>query len=61
MISDQNKNINLITYNHLNLPKTISFGSLGNITYIYNALGQKVKKTVLENGATNSTDYLDGY
>jgi RHS repeat-associated protein len=61
MTSDQNKNINLITYNHLNLPKTINFGSLGSINYIYNALGQKVKKTVLEDGATNATDYLDGY
>ncbi len=61
LISDQNKGINLITYNHLNLPKTISFGSLGSISYIYNALGQKVNKTVLENGVTNATDYLDGY
>ena len=61
MTSDQNKGINLITYNHLNLPKTISFGSLGSINYIYNALGQKVNKTVAENGATNATDYLDGY
>lgn len=42
--TDANKNITAIVYNHLNLPTTITFGSTGSITYIYNAIGQKVEK-----------------
>ena len=44
MITDKNKNITAIVYNHLNLPTKITFGSTGSITYIYNAIGQKVEK-----------------
>jgi RHS repeat-associated protein len=44
MITDKNKNITAIVYNHLNLPTKITFGSTGSITYIYNANGQKVEK-----------------
>jgi RHS repeat-associated protein len=65
MTSDENKGITAITYNHLNLPTNINFGTLGNITYLYNAVGQKLKKVVLDNSTgtstTTITDYLDGY
>ncbi|WP_281234909.1 RHS repeat domain-containing protein [Flavobacterium gelatinilyticum] len=62
MISDANKNITAITYNHLNLPLKITFGTAGNIVYLYNAAGQKVQKTVSETGKTAiTTDYLGGY
>ena len=44
MITDKNKNITAIVYNHLNLPTKVTFGSTGSITYIYNAIGQKVEK-----------------
>ena len=46
MTVDKNKNIISIKYNHLNLPTSISLSN-GNISYIYNALGQKVEKTVI--------------
>ena len=50
MITDQNKGIKngtnaAITYNHLNLPTKIMMTG-GVITYVYNALGQKISKTV---------------
>ena len=62
MTKDNNKNITAITYNHLNLPTQITFGSAGNISYIYNATGQKVQKVVVEPGKTTiTTDYLGGY
>ena len=62
MTKDNNKNITAITYNHLNLPIQITFGSTGNISYIYNATGQKVQKVVVEPGKTTiTTDYLGGY
>ncbi len=58
MIKDDNKGISVITYNHLNLPKKITMGG-GNITYLYNALGQKVSKMV--SSTSISTFYLDGF
>ncbi|WP_291285702.1 DUF6443 domain-containing protein [Flavobacterium sp.] len=62
MISDANKNITSITYNHLNLPTQISFATTGNIVYIYNAAGQKLQKIVNRTGTTAVvTDYLGGY
>ncbi|GEC77708.1 DUF6443 domain-containing protein [Flavobacterium aquatile] len=61
MILDNNKNISSISYNHLNLPKTISFGTLGSIEYLYNANGQKLKKVVTEGSTITTTDYLSGF
>ena len=57
MISDTNKGIENITYNHLNLPVQIVFPT-GTINYIYNAKGQKVEKKVTESSVSNTTDYL---
>ena len=63
MKSDTNKGIEDITYNHLNLPIKINFGAKGNIYYLYNAIGGKVKKVVEDNVAhiTTTTDYLSGF
>ena len=63
MKSDTNKGVEDITYNHLNLPIKINFGAKGNIYYLYNAIGGKVKKVVEDNVAhiTTTTDYLSGF
>jgi len=62
MTLDQNKGITAITYNHLNLPHKITFGTTGSITYLYNAVGIKVGKTVtILPLNVNSTTYLDGF
>ncbi|MBP4139152.1 DUF6443 domain-containing protein [Flavobacterium geliluteum] len=61
MISDKNKNITTIAYNHLNLPKKITFGTTGSIEYIYNAVGQKLRKIVTEGAVETTTDYLGGF
>lgn len=64
MISDRNKNITSIKYNHLNLPTVISFGNGASITYLYNAAGQKLNKLVNSVPIDNmikSVDYLDGF
>ncbi|MCD0465039.1 DUF6443 domain-containing protein [Flavobacterium sp. ENC] len=66
LITDKNKKITAITYNHLNLPTKITFGTTGHIAYIYNASGQKTGKTVFKAGtvvrkpSTTITDYLQG-
>lgn len=69
MTKDLNKgivgasNTSGITYNHLNLPTKIIFN--GNTTtridYLYNALGQKVRKIVTQGASSTTTDYLDGF
>jgi RHS repeat-associated protein len=63
MTVDNNKHITSITYNHLNLPTQITFGTTGNIVYFYTASGQKVKKVVTSTTPASvvTTDYLGGY
>jgi hypothetical protein len=46
MILDRNKNIEIIKYNHLNLPTKIDFANKGIIYYIYNGLGVKVATNI---------------
>lgn len=63
LIKDLNKNITEIIYNHLNLPTKITFGATGTISYIYNAVGQKLEKQVVQTtpSSTTVTNYLGGY
>jgi RHS repeat-associated protein len=63
MVQDENKNIRSITYNHLNLPTFIDFGSRGTITYLYDATGRKVRKVVQNNVLSQNTvtDYANGF
>ncbi|MEA1785615.1 hypothetical protein U1E44_05910 [Arenibacter sp. GZD96] len=57
MTSDANKGITNITYNHLNLPTQVTIAGQ-NISYIYDATGTRMRKTV-STGAT--TDYAGNY
>ncbi|SDF05127.1 DUF6443 domain-containing protein [Chitinophaga filiformis] len=63
--SDLNKNITSISYNHLNLPTVITVAGKGNISYQYDALGNKLNKTVVDNSSgtakTLVTDYSGGF
>ncbi len=64
MIKDQNKGITSITYNHLNLPETVSISNSegsGTISYIYDATGVKVKKIAPSGGSLIETEYTGGY
>ncbi|MFL9845533.1 DUF6443 domain-containing protein [Flavobacterium rhizosphaerae] len=68
MKTDKNKSITSITYNHLNLPVVVTIsGSTpatnnGTISYLYNAAGVKLRKTVTPNVDTAMvTDYLSAY
>lgn len=61
MTRDDNKGITNIIYNHLNLPIIIYFAGDNKITYLYNATGEKLSKTVLQTGAITTTDYLSGF
>ncbi|MFY8188219.1 MAG: RHS repeat-associated core domain-containing protein, partial [Flavobacterium sp.] len=61
MISDMNKEISLITYNHLNLPTRIEMAQ-GVIEYFYDASGVKQKKRVTyPNNHFSETYYAGGF
>ena len=60
LITDKNKAISAITYNHLNLPLVVTVTGKGTITYTYDAAGNKQKKVTVETNATvpfNGTSY----
>lgn len=64
MKSDANKGINGITYNHLNLPEQVNIngnGNVGNIVYIYDAMGAKLKKITTEGSSVTETNYANGF
>ena len=49
-----------ITYNHLNLPDSITVAGKGTIKYVYDALGNKLKKITTEGSKVTTTLYLFG-
>jgi RHS repeat-associated protein len=58
MVEDRNKKITNITYNHLNLPKKITFENNQSIEYIYGADGSKLRKKVTDGTTNTNVDYL---
>ena len=61
MISDANKGISAITYNYLNLPVKVSFGTNRFIDYIYDTSGIKQQKAVTEGSSLTTTQYAGNY
>ncbi len=61
MISDANKGITLIEYNHLDLPEKITFSNSDEIRYLYDAMGNKLKKTAFQGGNPTITEYWNGF
>ncbi|SHN46154.1 DUF6443 domain-containing protein [Chitinophaga sp. CF418] len=58
---DLNKGISSITYNHLNLPSVITITGKGTIAYQYDAVGNKLSKTVLDNTGNSPTTTVTDY
>ena len=70
MTQDLNKDITLIEYNHLNLPRKVVFngqdaeplGTGKTILYVYDATGVKLEKKVIDTPTPdNTTHYAGGY
>ena len=61
LISDANKDISAIAYNHLNLPRLITVTGKGTIAYLYDAAGNKLQKVTTEGTAVKTTDYLGAF
>lgn len=62
MNRDNNKQLS-ISYNHLNLPVAVEFVNSNRILYHYNALGEKLLKSVRTNNPSSEvvTEYIDGF
>lgn len=64
MVSDRNKGITSISYNHLQLPDTLRIKGKGSIIYQYEATGVKLKKTVIDSMVSpvkiTVSDYVGG-
>ncbi|WP_052752916.1 DUF6443 domain-containing protein [Kordia zhangzhouensis] len=56
MVTDKNKGITSISYNHLNLPVQITFDNESTISYIYDASGVKQEK-IVNNSSLSSTQH----
>ena len=61
MITDNNKGILTIQYNHLNLPTKVFLNSGRYIDYIYDASGIKQEKKVTDNSNVTTTSYAGNY
>jgi len=61
LIADKNRKITSITYNHLSQPVTMTYATGDKITFTYDSNGYRIKKTVVQNGVTNTVEYLDGF
>jgi RHS repeat-associated protein len=60
---DNNKAIDTIVYNYLNLPQRVHMKGKGNIFYTYDATGNKLQKQTIDSvaGMATTTLYLDGF
>ncbi|MFY0255972.1 DUF6443 domain-containing protein [Chitinophaga sp. 30R24] len=62
---DLNKSISTISYNHLNLPTQVDFGSKGIVRYQYDAVGNKLKKEITDYTKSpakiTSINYISGF
>ena len=63
LTSDDNKGVTSISYNHLNLPTVVAFSNQqATISYVYDATGTKLRKTVAGYGiSSTNTDYAGNY
>ncbi len=64
MISDANKGIDTIIYNHLNLPVLIYVKNKGVVEYVYDAMGTRLQKKITDYTVApariTTTTYFDG-
>lgn len=65
MSKDLNKDLGFIRYNYLNLPEYIGLPGKGSISFLYDAKGTKLQKTVVDSTVspvlTSTTLYIDNF
>ena len=59
---DVNKGISGLTYNQLNLPKTIEFSKDNKLDYLYDATGNKLRQyVIIANTLSKRTDFISNF
>jgi RHS repeat-associated protein len=63
LLKDNNKNIDSIVYNYMNLPQHVHFKGEGYLNYVYDAAGNKLLKTITDSIAQRITTitYVAGF
>src|SRR6185437_3947839 len=63
LVEDANKGIDKIIYNYRDLPQQVHMMGKGNILYTYDALGNKLVKTIVDSvsGLATTTLYMDEF
>lgn len=61
MVGDNNKAINSIVYNHLNLPSEVKVNGKGKINYTYDAAGLKLSKTTVDSTSSPVRTIITSY
>jgi RHS repeat-associated protein len=63
LIKDNNKAIDIMTYNYLNLPLLVHIKGEGNVTYTYDAAGNKLTKVIADSvaGVATTITYVGGF
>jgi RHS repeat-associated protein len=63
LIKDNNKAIDNITYNYLSLQQLVHIKGEGNVTYTYDAAGNKLAKVIADSvaGVATTITYMDGF
>lgn len=63
LVLDNNKAIDSIVYNYLNLPQKVHMNGKGNILYTYDAAGEKLQKLTIDSLGRHATTtlYVDGF
>jgi len=61
LIKDDNKGITNISYNHINLPVIIEFGTTKKIEYLYTAEGAKLQMKIIDGTNVVTMDYAAGF
>jgi RHS repeat-associated protein len=61
--TDANKGFTAITYNYLNLPLNVPVTGKGNVSYVYDAFGNKLAKVTADNatGLKTTTTYISQF
>jgi RHS repeat-associated protein len=60
LIKDLNKSITSISYNYLNLPSKVTKDVSNNVSYVYDAMGTKLKKISVLGGSRAVNRYYNG-
>ncbi|HEY1039501.1 MAG TPA: DUF6443 domain-containing protein [Bacteroidia bacterium] len=61
LVTNGNKTITGITYNHLNLPTVVNFSGGNKLEYFYDAKGNRLRKKITQGATVNNVQYAGAF